>query len=413
MSFVHNVRNAVSWALVATSCVGCSTLDFDLRKRIPWGEGAEGRLDPPLKIVAMWTDTVMSRGGAGATRGFGGRLMFYGEEGTKPIRVKGSLVVYAFDETGRDPENTRPDRKYVFTGEQFEAHYSKSALGHSYSVWIPWDPAGGPLREISLLVRFTPEKGPVVVGEASRQVLPGYSTNDPAQYAPPKSSTAAAAPSSSPLGAPTSNEPMSNGPTMNMPATNEGAAMQRYDAAVRPASYEAATTTSVAPPHDGSGRRMSTTTIALPDSNGTRGAPRSGLRPIGDVNGSQVSPPPNQVAPTSAYGIPPYGIPTNFGAGANSAAVAPAGALRVPIPVGSPAGTDSQPAALPSESPPSGRFGPRRHRPLGAPLARLERGHVPSPPTPTTPPSGLPSTPGSVPVFQSATISTAGPAGPR
>ena len=56
---------------------------------------------------------------------------------------RGTLVVYAFDETNRDANNARPDRKYVFTPEQLPLHYSKSKVGHSYSVWLPWDEVGG------------------------------------------------------------------------------------------------------------------------------------------------------------------------------------------------------------------------------------------------------------------------------
>ncbi len=81
--------------------------------------------------------------------------------------------MYVFDETNRDPNNERPDRKYVFTKEQLASHYSKSKLGHSYSVWIPWDDAGGPQKELSLIVRFAPEKGGVVVGEQTKHILPG------------------------------------------------------------------------------------------------------------------------------------------------------------------------------------------------------------------------------------------------
>ena len=72
----------------------------------------------------------------------------------EPIKVDGTLTVYVFDETNRDPNNVRPDRKYVFTKEQFPSHYSKSKFGHSYSVWIPWDEAGGEQKEISMIVRF-------------------------------------------------------------------------------------------------------------------------------------------------------------------------------------------------------------------------------------------------------------------
>ena len=102
----------------------------------------------------------------------GGRLMFYEKEG-EPIKVEGTLVVYAFDENGRDPGSARPDRKYIVTQQQLPAHYSKSKIGHSYSVWIPWDEVGGVQKEISLIVRFEPKNGAAIVGEQRRLLLPG------------------------------------------------------------------------------------------------------------------------------------------------------------------------------------------------------------------------------------------------
>jgi hypothetical protein len=154
-----------------TWVAGCAR--FDLSKNIPWVQGKDGKFEQPMKVVAVWTDTVMTQENRGATRGFGGRLMFYGAQENQPIKVAGTLTIYAFDETQRDPANVVPDRKFVFTNEQFAKHYSKSPLGHSYSVWLPWDQAGGEQREISLIVRFTPTKGGVVASDQSKQLLPG------------------------------------------------------------------------------------------------------------------------------------------------------------------------------------------------------------------------------------------------
>jgi hypothetical protein len=142
-------------------------------------------------VVAVWTDTVKYGGGGPAIRGFGGRLMFYATEKGEPVKVDGTLVVYAFDETNRKPSNAKPDRKYVFTPEQLSDHYSKSKLGHSYSVWIPWDEALGQQVKISLIVRFIPEQkkdekpgGGVLVGEQCTQVLPGSKPDVPPQPNP-------------------------------------------------------------------------------------------------------------------------------------------------------------------------------------------------------------------------------------
>jgi hypothetical protein len=50
---------------------------------------------------------------------------------------------------------------------------SKNEFGASYSLFLPWDEAGGPRTEVSLICRFQPEDGPVAASEQTRQVLPG------------------------------------------------------------------------------------------------------------------------------------------------------------------------------------------------------------------------------------------------
>lgn len=127
----------------------------------------------PVRMVGTWTDTVMSQPGKKPQRGFGGRLMFYEHEGKKPILVDGQLVVYAFDEAGRDPTDNKPTRRYVFPADQVAMRMSKSDLGASYSFFLPWDEAGGPKTEVSLICRFEPKSGGVVTGEQTRHMLPG------------------------------------------------------------------------------------------------------------------------------------------------------------------------------------------------------------------------------------------------
>lgn len=157
--------------LIATLLAGCAR--FDMARKIPWGEGRDGQIEQPLKVVAIWADTVMQQAGRPSQRGFGGRLMFYAQEGGKPVKVDGTLVVYAFDEAGRELTDVVPDRKFVIEPEDFKKHYSKSTIGHSYSIWMPWDEVGGPQTDVSLIVRFISTGGAVVVGEQSKQLLPG------------------------------------------------------------------------------------------------------------------------------------------------------------------------------------------------------------------------------------------------
>jgi hypothetical protein len=371
-----NLRLFVCCTLLPAA-VGCQTLDFDLRKNIPWGAGADGELEPPVKLAAMWTDTVLNSSNAPSTRGFGGRLMFYAADNSKPMEVKGTLEVYAFDETDRDPENTRPDRKYVFTPEQFEKHHSKSALGHSYSVWLPWDVAGGPQREISLLVRFTPHKGPIVVGEASKQILPGVTSTDLGQKKKPKTASEAGAATAS--------------------ASGEGGA-----GAIQPVSYDAAIPGAAVPngaPPPGAGKRMSTTTISLPQQHPTRPGPYDG--------GAIWSRNPADAAAGVRTRLP-SALPQGASQAWSNSPAAPQAFAAAGGPVAYPESMQATTSAAAGSSPAT-HFGPQRHRALGAPLARLERGRAPWQHSRLAQPSPPPAGPESVPGGQAASIASVGP----
>ncbi len=178
--------------------VGCSSISdwhpskmFSMDSTWPFKDKDKPREGKPEKMVCIWTDTVMTQAGQKPQRGFGGRILFYEKDEKKPILVDGQLIVYAFDEAGRTPTDSKPTRRYVFPAEQIPLHLSKaenSELGASYSFWLPWDEVGGPRTEVGLICRFEPKGGAVVTSEQAKQKLPG---TEPAQVAegpakPPK-----------------------------------------------------------------------------------------------------------------------------------------------------------------------------------------------------------------------------------
>jgi hypothetical protein len=167
-------------AVALAPAAGCSTKDFkpskifSLDNAWPFDDDEdEPEEGIPVRVVGAWTDTVKTTPGQAAQRGFGGRLMFYDRENDKPILVDGQLVVYAFDEIGRAPTDNKPTRRYVFPPDQMKLHMSKNDMGASYSFWLPWDEAGGPRADVSLICRFEPKGGAVITGEQTRHVLPG------------------------------------------------------------------------------------------------------------------------------------------------------------------------------------------------------------------------------------------------
>ncbi len=125
----------------------------------------------PERMVVIWRDAVYESGASKAARGFGGRFYFYDKE-SKAVKVEGELVIYAFDDTG-STNTTEADRKYVFGQDRLESHFSETALGASYSFWIPWDQVGGVRRSIALIPVFKTADGQIVRGDQTVNVLSG------------------------------------------------------------------------------------------------------------------------------------------------------------------------------------------------------------------------------------------------
>ena len=160
-------------ALALLMCtVGCSTIKPDWSK-LRWQNDAEPAL--PNIVLPIWTDTVLHQPSKPGIRGFGARVYFYEREGGDPIKVDGSITVYVFDGESYDSDSTKPLRKFVITADQLASHHSISDLGHSYSVWVPWDKVGGPSRTFSLITRFDGRHGGTVVSDAANKLLPGAS----------------------------------------------------------------------------------------------------------------------------------------------------------------------------------------------------------------------------------------------
>jgi hypothetical protein len=171
-------------ACFALGLVGCQTVTPTSTSS--WNPFATSKLQEskyavPARMAIMWSPAVFNQAGQAATRGFGGRVYFYDAK-NKPIAVEGQMVVYAYHNNKPNPDSKVPDRKYAFTPEQFTQHYAPSELGASYSIWIPWDAAGQPQAEISLVPIFTSTSGALVMGQPSRNLLPGPTTPEQKSY---------------------------------------------------------------------------------------------------------------------------------------------------------------------------------------------------------------------------------------
>lgn len=174
--YLHSRKSMVShlvllWLCVLMCSTGCQFAPSQPSLKWPWKKETPAQV--PDRILAVWSDSVLHQPGQPGVRGFGGRLYFYQSEGTDPIDVEGGLAVYVFDADELDPYKQQPLRKFVFTPEQFVEHKSKTDLGSSYSVWLPWDEVGGQAKRLSLISRFQGSQGGIVISEPVIKLLPG------------------------------------------------------------------------------------------------------------------------------------------------------------------------------------------------------------------------------------------------
>lgn len=163
-----------------TICSHCYAVPPASKKTWPWSKpkAQEIKYETPVKMAVIWSPALFNEVGKPPTRGFGGRIYFY-SGANKPMPVAGQLVIYAYDDTKLGGDGKTPDRKFVFTPDQFTQHLKPTELGDSYSVWIPWDEAGKPQLELSLVPIFTAASGAIVIGQSSRNTLPGPTTPAP------------------------------------------------------------------------------------------------------------------------------------------------------------------------------------------------------------------------------------------
>ena len=137
-------------------------------------QSAEPQAGVPERMVVIWKDAVYEHPALPPTRGIGGRVYFYDKQ-DNPIKVDGVVVVYGFDDTNGGSK-TEADKKFVFKQETLGNHYNATAMGPSYSIWLPWDKQGSKELSVSLIPVFRDKSGKVIRSGQTVCVLPGPET---------------------------------------------------------------------------------------------------------------------------------------------------------------------------------------------------------------------------------------------
>jgi hypothetical protein len=164
----HTIPLTICFALIVLT--GCATPlrmpEVDFSRFTPPG--------PVTSVVAAWEPAISH--GENPERGFGGRVYFHDQD-MRPVRIRGTVIVYYFIEDGRKPGDARPNEGIVFDEATLNSRgvYQRTSLGHSYNLWVPVDVAGPdrPAMKVSLIVRFIPNQGTPQMSSMSTVHLPG------------------------------------------------------------------------------------------------------------------------------------------------------------------------------------------------------------------------------------------------
>jgi hypothetical protein len=166
---VFRLRLGVA-CLLASLASGCATLQFPWdRDRFPQATAG----NPVVKIVCLW-EPAEGRDPEGLPcRGFAGQLIFLSSRHALPVKVDGDVRIYLFDDIGTPEDQAKPLRQFDFTCEAWNQHLSRSAVGPTYSVFVPYVRRGQYNAKCTLRVRLTPKVGPPVFSDATTLPLRG------------------------------------------------------------------------------------------------------------------------------------------------------------------------------------------------------------------------------------------------
>jgi hypothetical protein len=162
-----------SLGLLACLASGCATF------HLPWDQTWTAKAtpqNPVVQIICIWQQAEGRDPEGMPCRGFAGQILFLANRNAQPVEIEGDVRIYLFDNVGSTEEQSRPLRQFDFDNGSWKLHLTKSAIGPSYSVFVPYVRRGQLNAQCTLRVRLTPKDGPTIFSEFSSLPLKGPAT---------------------------------------------------------------------------------------------------------------------------------------------------------------------------------------------------------------------------------------------
>jgi hypothetical protein len=170
MSMIPRSFRLAAAVLALTGLSGCATMIIPWTgNKIPQATAS----NPVVQIVCLWEQAEGRDPEGVPCRGFAGQILFLANRHATPVEVHGDVRIYLFDNVGSAEEQSKPLRQFDFSSDAWKLHLTKSAVGPSYSVFVPYVRRGQHNAQCSLRVRLAPKDGPTIFSETSTLPLRG------------------------------------------------------------------------------------------------------------------------------------------------------------------------------------------------------------------------------------------------
>jgi hypothetical protein len=165
------------FGVVLLAPLGCAHVDV-----LAWARGIPeaNEKNPVFNIVSVWEPSEGRNVNGMPARGFAGQLFFFTRLSATPVKVKGDVRVYVFDDQGTVDTQAKPIHQFDFLGDAWTAHLQDSTLGPSYNVFIPYTGEVTWLANCQIRLRLTTELGDVIYSDTVDVSLPGTPRPRPA-----------------------------------------------------------------------------------------------------------------------------------------------------------------------------------------------------------------------------------------
>ena len=165
----RSLLSVITCTVILCSSIGCATFSSPFGKKMPKATAA----NPAVQIICLWQPGEGNDPEGRPCKGFAGQILFLSNRSALPLQIDGSVRVYLFDDQGTTEEQAKPLRVFEFDSGSWDIHLTKSSLGPTYSVFIPYTRRGVVDANCSLRVRLKPKQGPIVFSEFSNMPLSG------------------------------------------------------------------------------------------------------------------------------------------------------------------------------------------------------------------------------------------------